>query len=815
MIKYVFVGIALLCGTSLYAQTPVASPAKTDSVKKVVQIQPYEKVIPATAKKQFGVFTVVNTDNKWFFEIPDSLFNRYFLAVTRYVGTPFGDANGGEKANEQTIYFEKGPNNKVFMRAVVYRNESADSNQAIYRAVQSSNINPIAAAFDVKAINQVDKRTVIEVTDLFKKDNPVFSIEASEKSIAKVGSLADDRTFINKIASYPINIEVNTTKTYNSSSVSSYAAKASGVLTYVINVSMVLLPAKPMKKRLFDDRVGFFANRYTLFDENNQRAQTQDYIQRFRLEPKDKDIAKYNSGILVEPKKPIVFYIDPATPKKWRPYLIAGVNDWAQAFESAGFKNAIMAKEWPENDTTMSLEDARFSVIRYMASETPNAYGPRITDPRSGEIIESHVVWFHNVMKLLHNWYMIQAGAIDPRARKMEFDDELMGELIRFVSSHEIGHTIGLRHNMGASSQTPVEKLRDKKWVEANGHTVSIMDYARFNYVAQPEDNIGKAGIYPRIGAYDEWAIKWGYSVLPGNKDTNKEQAILNEWIVANLTKNPRLWFGGEGKNEDPRSQAEDLSDNQVKANEYGIKNLKRVVANLPKWTAQNGDLYANLDEMHKAAVAQFKRYLGHVMKNIAGRYITEKSYEQAGAVYTEISTERKKETLKYIGDQIFEAPLWLYPKEITAKTGVKYLDELLEQQNGIMNILINPTLLFNLNNQALQADQPYWPAEYLNDVKQQVWKPFGTNEAANSLRRSLQRSYIEKLQFVVNPKQVKEGWIKSSAQRDDTRLVVIDHAKKLLTEIQVVGQSDPKNAAHYNDLIHDIKKMLKEAEEI
>lgn len=814
MIKYLLVGMALLCSTTIFAQTPV-STTKTDSVKKVVQIQPYEKIIPATAKKQQGVFTVVNTDNKWYFEIPDSLFNRYFLAVTRYVGTPFGDANGGEKANEQTIYFEKGPNNKVFLRAVIYRNESADSTQAIYRAVQTSNVNPIAAAFDIKAINEADKRTVIDVTDLFKKDNPVFSIEASEKTIAKVGSLADDRTFINKIAAYPINIEVNSTKTYNSSSVSSYAAKASGVLTYVINVSMVLLPAKPMKKRLFDNRVGYFANRYTLFDENNQRAQTQDYIQRFRLEPKDKDIAKYNAGILVEPKKPIVFYIDPATPKKWRPYLIAGVNDWDKAFESAGFKNAIMAKEWPENDTTMSLEDARFSVIRYMASETPNAYGPRITDPRSGEIIESHVVWYHNVMKLLHNWYMIQAGAIDPRARKMDFDEQLMGELIRFVSSHEIGHTIGLRHNMGASSQTPVEKLRDKKWVEANGHTVSIMDYARFNYVAQPEDNIGKEGIYPRIGAYDKWAIQWGYSVFPGNKDTTKEQAILNQLIVDSLAKNPRLWFGGEGKNEDPRSQAEDLSDNQVKANEYGIKNLKRVVANLPKWTAQEGDLYTNLDEMHKAAVAQFKRYLGHVMKNISGRYITEKSYEQAGSVYTEIATERKKETLKYIGDHIFEAPLWLYPKEITTKLGVKYLDDLLEQQNGVINILINPTLLFNLNNQALQSDQPYWPTEYLNDVKQQVWKPFGTNEAANSLRRSLQRSYVEKLQFIINPKQVKEGWIKSSAQRDDTRLVVIDHAKKLLAELQNTVQSEPKNAAHFSDLIHELKKILKEAEEL
>ncbi|SES24413.1 zinc-dependent metalloprotease [Pedobacter rhizosphaerae] len=809
--KYLFLCVALLCNVTLFAQKPSPTPAKTDSVKKPVAIQPYSKVIPASAKKQQGLFTVVNTDNKWYFEIPDSLFNRYLLVVTRYIGTPHGDAKAGEEANEQTIYFEKAANNKVFLRAVVYRNDSEDSTQAIYKAIQASNINPIAAAFDVKAYNETDKRTVIEVTDLFKKDNPVMAIGSKDKGIAKLGSLADDRTFINRISTYPINVEVRTTKTYNSSSPSMYAAQMAGVATYEINVSMVLLPAKPMKKRLFDERVGYFTNRYTLFNEGSQRTRTQDFIQRYRLEPKDADLENYKKGILVEPKKQIVYYIDPATPKKWRPYLIAGVNDWQKAFESAGFKNAIIAKEWPEQDTTMSLEDARFSVIRYMASETSNAYGPRITDPRSGEIIESHVAWFHNVMKLLHNWYMIQAGAIDPRARKMEFDDELMGELIRFVSSHEIGHTIGLRHNMGASSQTPVEKLRDKKWVEANGHTVSIMDYARFNYVAQPEDHIGKAGIYPRIGAYDKWAIQWGYGVLPGNQSAEQEQGVLNKLIIDSLKSNPKLWFGGEGKNEDPRSQTEDLSDNQVKASEYGLKNLKRVIAQLPEWTKENGDLYSNLEEMHKAAVAQYKKYLGHVMKNISGRYVTVKSIEQAGAVYTEVSAERKKETIRYVGKNVFDAPLWLYPKNITDKLGTKGLDDLLEQQNGLLNVMINPTTLFNFNNTALQSATPYTPAAYLNDIKKEVWKPFGKNEVANSLRRSLQRSYVEKLQFIINPKQVKDGWIRSSAQRDDTRLMVIAHTKKLRAEIPLMIQQNPGNAAHFQDIKHELDKILHE----
>ncbi|UEG52161.1 zinc-dependent metalloprotease [Mucilaginibacter daejeonensis] len=810
--RYVMMCGLVLCGLASSAQKAPETPAKADSVKKPVAVQPYSKVIPASARKQKGVFTVVNTESKWFFEIPDSLMGRYFLVVTRYTGTPSGNVSmGGEETNEQTVYFEKAPGNKVFMRGVVYRNDSADSTQAIYRSLKVSNVNPIAAAFDIKAVNAAGKSTVIDVTDLFKKDNPVMSISSKDKGIAKVGSIADDRSFIEKISAYPLNIEARTTKTYTSTSGSLYAAQVAGAITYSFNVSMVLLPKVPMKKRFFDERVGYFANRYTLFNENSQRTRTQDYIQRFRLEPKPEYMDKYNKGILVEPAKPIVFYLDPATPKKWRPYLIAGVNDWQKAFEKAGFKNAIMAKEWPENDTTMSLEDARYSVIRYMASETPNAYGPRISDPRSGEIMESHVVWYHNVMKLVHNWYMIQAGAIDPRARKMEFDDQLMGELIRFVSSHEVGHTIGLRHNMGASSQTPVEKLREKKWVEANGHTVSIMDYARFNYVAQPEDHISKEGIYPRIGAYDKWAIQWGYRLLPGDQSEEQESKVLNKMIVDSLARNPRLWFGGEGKNEDPRSQAEDLSDNVTRANEYGMKNLKRVVAALPLWTREEGDQYDNLKELHKAAIGQYSRYLDHVVKNIVGRYITVKSVEQNGAVYTPIPKQRTKEAIHFIGRNLFEAPMWLYPESITNKLGTKVADDILDQQNRFMNTLIAPTYLYNLHNMELTIRKDYPVAEYLNDIKREVWKPLGKNELTNSFRRSLERSYVEKLDFIINPKQVKEGWVRSNAQRDDTRLVVIQHTRNLLAEVKTMAAKDPWNAVHYQDIVHQINKILHE----
>ncbi|MCI9845545.1 zinc-dependent metalloprotease [Flavobacterium pectinovorum] len=804
--KKLFIVLAILIAghQHTFAQTPTEK--KSDSTSTQPKgLQPYNKIIRDSTKNKSGLFMVSHVDTKFYFQIPDSLFNRYMLVVTRYLSTPEGFGRfGGEKTNEQTIYFEKGSNNTVYLRSLQYKQDVRNAESMLAKALAGSNENPIVSAFSIKTINPDTGNVVIDVTDAFKKDNAMFSLESKEKTDRKLTSLADDKSFIENIDVYPINIEIKTTKTYTQ------AAASSGSVTLRLNTSIVLLPKTPMRKRFADERVGYFANKYVLFDDEQQRAETKFIIQRYRLEPKEKDIKKYLNGELVEPKKQIVYYIDPATPKKWRPYLIAGINDWQKAFEAAGFKNAIVGKEWPEGDKTMSLEDARYSVVRYYASETPNAYGPRVSDPRSGEIIESHVGWYHNVMKLVQRWYMIQAGPLDPRARKMHLDDELMGQLIRFVSSHEIGHTIGLRHNMGASSATPVEKLRDKKWVEANGHTVSIMDYARFNYVAQPQDNISPKGIYPRIGMYDKWAIKWGYSYYAKAKDEYEEEKILAKITTDSLTANPKLWFGGEGKDEDPRSQTEDLGDDAVLASDYGIKNLKRVVPNLIAWTYQPNDAYDNLSDMHKAMVKQYSLYLYHVLKYFGSNYITKRTVDEKGVVYQPVAKAKVKSVIDYIGRQVFVAPLWMYPQEIDQLIALKTAEEISDQQDQVLNMLLSSGMLYNISLKSMQFEGAYTVPEFLNDLQQTVWINFSGDIKQDFYRRALQRSYIEKLSRLLLPKDLDAGKALNNAQRSDVRLYAKQHLVKLRDDIEsLMKTATGLNKDHFENVLAELEQIM------
>jgi hypothetical protein len=794
----------------------------------------FKDVITDKAVTMKGLFTVHKVEDKFYFEIPDSILGREIMAITRYSKVAGGGGvYGGEMVNQQVVKFEKGPENKVFMRVVTVISVANDSTQPIYQAVRNSNVDPIAAAMDIKAFSKDSMGVVVDITDYFKGDNQPVSLSASAKRRLNLGGLAIDRSYIQSIRTYPINTEVRTTKTFTATPSSGFgsapspfpsaslpAASAAGAITLELNTSFLLLPVTPAKKRLSDPRVGFFADDYVVYADDQQKVDEANFIVRWKLEPKPEDMEKWKRGELVEPKKPIIYYIDPATPKNWRPYLILGVNDWQKAFEKAGFKNAIMAKEWPVGDSTMSLEDARFSVIRYFASDIQNAYGPNAHDPRSGQILESHIGWYHNVMELLHDWYFVQAAAVDPDARKMKFDDALMGQLIRFVSSHEVGHTLGLRHNMGSSSKTPVEKLRNKAWVEANGHTASIMDYARFNYVAQPEDSIGKVGLFPRIGEYDMWAIEWGYGYV-GGKDEEEEHKLLSKKYIDRYAKNPRIWFGTyeSGNVADPRTQSEDLSDNAVKASEYGIKNLKRIMSKLPEWTNEEADRFQNLQKMYGQILSQFNRYMGHVSRNIGGYYETAKSVEQTGDVFEVVPKANQKDALNFIQKQLFETPRWMLDGALLNKFSSPVGDQVSSIQDNVLSSLLSSSRLGRFATMANRYNNSYDIDEYFSDLKKGIFSELATHSKIDNNRRNLQKSYVERMIAILNPSASSGATLSigfgfsagPDLRKTDVSSVTRAHLVQLKSELSSSANafSDKMSKYHVQDLTERIRQAL------
>jgi hypothetical protein len=716
--------------------------------------KPYKEVITDKAITRKGLFTIHKLEDKWFFEMGDSLLGRDVLVVNRISKAPINTRSGffgyaGDEINENVIRFEKGPNNKIWLRNISYSVYARDSSKPMYKSVQNSNIQPIAAAFEIKAFTKDSSGIVIDVTDFINSDNDILFFASYFKTSLRIGGVQADKSYIADIKSFPINTEIKTVKTYNKmpapSPFGGMAAGPAGNATFELNSSLVLLPKQAMHPRFFDDRVAFFTTEYTDFDADPQGVKDISLITRWRLEPKEEDMEKYKRGELVEPKKPIIYYIDPNTPEKWVPYLILGVNDWQKAFEKAGFKNAIIARRAPtkEEDSTWSLEDARYSAIVYKPSEIPNASGPHVHDPRSGEILESHINWYHNVMSLLRNWYLIQASPSDPRARTAHFDDSLMGDLIRFVSSHEVGHTLGLPHNMGASSATPVEKLRDKAWVEEHGHTSSIMDYARFNYVAQPEDKIGAAGIYPRIGEYDLWSIEWGYKLLPGKTD-EEEKAILNDWVKSRFTNNRLRFLHADGV--DPRAQTECLGDDNMKANEYGIKNLKWIVPQLPKWLNEKGENYKSLDDVYDEVYTTFSRYMSHAVTHIGGVYTDLKTTDQDGAVYTVVPKAVQKEAMAFLQKNLFNTPTWLLNKSIIEKVTSPVEDKISSLQDVWLGALLNPLRLQRLISSTNRDAHAYRIDEFMDDLKKGIWSELPARAPIDNYRRNLQKSFVERL---------------------------------------------------------------------
>ena len=811
--------VALFLGFSVDAQAQIFKKKKKEEPKKVAPkpkpakgaIQPYGKVVTKDHKTDDGLFKVHIKDDAYLFEIPDSLLEREMLMVTRIAKTATGIGFGGEETNEQVLRWQR--KGKNILLRVVSHQIAADTILPIHKAVVNSNFEPVLFSFPIKAFNKDTTGVVIDATSLFATDIKALGFPQSYRTRYKVSRMDKDRSYINRVSSYPKNIEVRHVKTYFASNPPSNGSV--GSISVEMSNSMILLPKIPMKRRYFDERVGWFTSRQTDYGSEAQKTKTVRYLDRWRLEVKDEDIAKFNAGELVEPKKQIVYYIDPATPMKWRKYLKQGVNDWQVAFEAAGFKNAIIAKDPPskEEDPDWSPEDARYSVIRYFASPIANAYGPHISDPRSGEILESDIGWYHNVMSLLRNWFFVQTAAINPDAQSTEFKDEVMGRLIRFVSSHEVGHTIGLPHNMGSSVAYPVDSLRSASFTKKYGTAPSIMDYARFNYVAQPEDK--GVALMPNIGPYDKYSIAWGYKPIL-DKDAKAEKPILNAWILEKAG-DPIYRFGRQQRGViDPSSQTEDLGDDAVKASDYGIKNLKRILPNLEKWTTKKGETYEEMETMYGQIVGQFARYMGHVSSNVGGIYENYKTADQEGAVYTHVDKARQRESLQFVINELFKTPTWMLDKDLFSKVQSSGAIEQVRslQVRTLNGVLDTGRMARMIENETLNGNEAYNLVSLFSDLRKGVWSEIYNGKSIDTYRRNLQKAHIDRLAYLLNdaPNQRdRSGSTTLNVSQSDIKSFARGELNKLRRDVRNAASraSNTTSRYHLQDVVARIDMAL------
>ncbi|MCH6233988.1 zinc-dependent metalloprotease [Cognataquiflexum rubidum] len=795
-----------------------ATPAPARPAPPKTGPKPYAEVITDKAKSKDGLFKVHELEGKYFYEIPDTLIGREMLIVTTIAKTADGIGYGGERTNTLLVRWDQNGDN-VLLKVVSYSNTAADS-LPIFTAVKSSNLEPILQKFDVKAKAKDGKGVVIEVTDLFNKDVQAIGLPRNRRTEYKVTRLDNERSYIERISTYPINIEARYVMTYAATEPPSNAS--TGLITVEMNSSMVLLPKDPMMQRLSDRRVGWFSRSVVDYGLDEQKAARRTFLDRWRLEVKEEDYEKFKRGELVEPKKPIVFYIDPATPERWRPYLKQGIEDWQKAFEEAGFKNAILAKDAPtkEEDPDWSPEDARYSVIRYFASDIQNAYGPHVSDPRSGEIIESDIGWYHNVMNLLRNWFFIQTAAVNPEARGVNFREEVMGRLIRFVSSHEVGHTLGLPHNFASSHAYPVDSLRSATFTKEFGTAPSIMDYARFNYIAQPGDD--NVSLMPDVGPYDKYSIAWGYRPILEAKTPEEEQPTLDKWILAKQG-DPVYRFGRQGNNYDPSSQSEDLGDDAMKASDYGIKNLKVILPNLMKWTAEADKPfkdYSDLNEMYGQVIGQYNRYMGHIRTNVGGVYEFYKSSGQGDAVYVHTDKTKQKRAVQFINKELFATPTWLMDEKIIERTGDFGA---LERIRGVQVTTLNGILEWGrlgrmIENEALNGKNAYTMVELFDDLRGGIWSELPSGKTIDVHRRSLQRAHIERLELLLTgnepnlPAQFR-AFVgpQINASQSDIRPMARGELNTLKRQITaaIPRTSDKVSKLHLEDALERINKIL------
>ncbi|QIL40511.1 zinc-dependent metalloprotease [Pedobacter sp. HDW13] len=832
MIKLKFIPVFALV---LFAAEKGFAQDSTSVTKPVVvaKLKPYNQVITAKSISKLGLFTVHKVDERYYFEIPDELLSREFLFTTRLSKVPTGSPRySGDLMNGIIVSFEKAAGDKLFVRAITNVAQSDPSNE-LAKAVKNATIDPIIMVLDLKARSVDGKSSVVEMTDFFLKDNLISGFHPAAKKQMGTGAPAADRSAILGMEAYPNNIEVKSLKTYalavaprpaaadgDSPADASAPAPSSVGVTFEISNSVMVLPKEAMKIQAYDPRVGFKSDSYTVFSDAQQKVEERRFIIKNRLEVKPEDLKRYQAGELVEPKEPLVYYIDPATPKQYRKYMIAGINNWNEAFKAAGFKNAIIGKEWPVNDKSMDLEDGRFRVIRYMPAISPFVDNNQVTDPRSGEIIQTYIGWSHSQVKTLHDWYMIQAGAADKDARNMKFSEELMGALIQAEISRTVGFTLGLTENLGSSYAIPLEKLRDKNWLANHPFNYSIMDYNHYNYVAQPADQVSRKGLIPQISDYDKWAIKWAYTNT-GATSFEADKKIRLGWIKNNLNANTNLIFASQPAGikptdiTNPTAQWEDLSNNPVGAAAYGIKNLKYVMANLIPWTTTGENTYYNTSDLYYTLVSQYSFFMRYAFTQIGGVTENLKTVDQVGDVYVPVAKIIQKQAVAFLNKEVFNTPNWILDPNVLNKfRKPAKKEDVTKMQEDALFKLIDPNRLFRMNTATMRfgKDKTYTVDEMLTDLRSGLYAEFKNHQMVDGNKRYLQK-------FAVNYllKYLAEGEVVPDPTKDvliagtDIPLAMRKNLKAIEAQCKaaIPTYTDPVMLAHLKYISDKINNAL------